>query len=118
MKNINGAKLLKDGYCIVSLDARHWRRSVKMHRLEDDVEYATQPMHVPYAVSVDGKSISQAQAIKDRKLLTSLLRLCDSKAMSKFLIKSPLSYEQAFEEDYGIRMADVCISDIVEDLMS
>lgn len=65
----DGMMMLKDGYRIVVLDDRHWRRFVKMLR-KKRMKSVLAPLRIRYASNINGKTILSAQVIKLTNIAT------------------------------------------------
>lgn len=63
MHNINGMKLLKDGYCMFILDGRHCCHSVEMLRDKEGINWAAESSPMRNAFRFGGKRIFPAQVI-------------------------------------------------------
>lgn len=66
--NIQGRKLLKDGYRMVMIDGRYLHCSVNMLRVEDGVGCTTDPLRIHFEFLFDGKATSPAQSLIARKI--------------------------------------------------
>lgn len=49
---VHGMRLLKDGYCMVMNNGRHWRQSIKMSHHEGDVGWVAK--RSTYALCISG----------------------------------------------------------------
>lgn len=61
--NVDGTKVLKDGFCMAMQHGRHWHRSFEKIKDKDAMEWATERLFMRYPFQADGKHILQAQAI-------------------------------------------------------
>lgn len=111
-------KSLENGYCMVVLDSRHRRFSVKMVTDEDGVELLEETVCMRYAILVDEKPISSSQSLKISKKENISTVVLQRKATFADKIQSLLSYAQAVQQNYVLRFVDGRITSIVEDMMS
>lgn len=103
---------------MLMLDSCHWRRSVEFLRKENDAKLAAKPHRMWYAFGVDDKAICAAQEMKLNKtahIFTVILR-CE--ATFTDTVWRLLTYAGALEEDYGVCVFDVRLSDKVEDMIT
>lgn len=100
---VDDMKVLKDCYCIVLRDDRHWRRSVKMLRNKDGMEWASALFHLHYVFRFNSKAISSAQAIQLSKIANLSTAIVRHGATLTVKTQGLLSYVQTFIENYDVR---------------
>lgn len=71
-------KLLEDMHCMVKLDGRNGRHSVKIIRDEEAMSLATDPLRMNYVFQLDSMAILLARAINLGIIRTLHPRLCDA----------------------------------------
>lgn len=80
------------------------------------VSWAGEPLCVWYAFQVGRKAILSTQALNLRRAAYISTDDVQHKVAFADTMKSLLCYEQAFEDDYSMRVVDVSIMDMVDDL--
>lgn len=68
---VNSTEVVKDGYCMVVLDSRQWRRSVKILKNENKVKWTSAPLRTRFLIFSVCKATCPAQAIKLNKFANS-----------------------------------------------
>lgn len=116
--NLNRIKLLKDSYYIVMLDGHCWRRFVEVWKDGNGIEWAANPMSISYELCVDEKHTSAAQAINLSKTGSVSSKIVRRDALFTHTMKSLLNYARPIKETYAVWLVDVCITDLVEDVIS
>lgn len=111
-------KLLKAVYCTVMLDAGKRHRSVKMVSDVDEVSWAADPLRIHYKFWLDSSAILPSQPINLRKIVNISSAIMRREATFKVTMQSLLSYDWAFEEEYGARFVGVHRIYIVKYMMS
>lgn len=89
-----------------------------MSRDKDGMKWATEVPHMRYAFWVAGKPISPAHARKISRIVNILAAIVRRKVTVAETAQSLLSYTRAFVVDYGVRLVDVRIMNIVENMMA
>lgn len=107
-----GKSLLENGYSTVMPNLRHWRRILEMVRDANGLPWTAYPLCMHYMFRLDDRAILTAQEvglIKTASISTMPVR---RKATFKNAMESQVSYERAFEKDFGARFADLRIMHI------
>lgn len=111
---VNYMMLLKDGYCMLMLDAHYWYRSVKWLRNQENLEWAAEPLRIHYAFPDNGKLIFLAQVIELRMIANISTANVQREVKFADMMQDLLSYAQPFEEKDSVFFVDVRLMNGVE----
>lgn len=103
---------------MVTLSGRHQRRSLKLFKNEDYLQWAVKPCFIRYAFRIDGKSIFLAPVTKMSRIAKISTVFVRRKPGFTNTIQSVLSYAQAFEQNFRMSFVDARVLDIIHDLTS